>query len=630
MESGKLLHVPVESEEMYEDVIPDTLDLAERCALAVHGITRCVDPELLTMWFNIFYAVDEPHMTHWGSADVGCDTKFGEALPLLRLTCGTNDNMELQDRYFAEMLGRIEGGLYWDKYTPKRPWRNLYAVGHYGTGKDEDFAVIGHNGLMMRAMNVWSQLTDDDKLDKASADLVKGMSRVAVKKADYWYYPEKGGWAEPCTYPKSGWINTEESLSETEGGEGSVTAYHGHQIYGAGQWYERSRDKNALELMEKLSRYVMQPRFWGGVADASRQGGVGHVSGVLPDPAFYNGYGMGHWCSHFHARAIALRGLLMYGRMAQDSAVLEFVKRSWEFTLSQGIARMGWINCYPGALNQVEGCALGDLVGMGIRLSDWGMGDYWDDVDAVVRNQLVQQQLTHPELLMLVAKHGKGKSWGENQALPGQVFYAPDIFTRALGVFGGTATPTSIPNAWVMHCCTGNAARGLYYAWEGTLREEGKTACVNLLLNRAGKLIDIHSYLPNQGKVVIKNKKAEKIRIRIPGWVDRKSLRMKNGDRDIPQDFVGNYLLIDSVKLSDEITITFEVPQSAVKYTINTNSPAEQEYTCAFRGSNLVDISPRDNAPTSYPLYRCDSMKTEDVGMKKVKRFMPKKIIRNW
>jgi hypothetical protein len=42
---------------------------------------------------------------------------------------------------------------------------------------------------------------------------------------------------------------------------------------------------------------------------------------------------------------------------------------------------------------------VGDMVGLGIRLSDAGLGDYWDDVDAVVRNQLVEQQLTDPAAL---------------------------------------------------------------------------------------------------------------------------------------------------------------------------------------------------------------------------------------
>jgi hypothetical protein len=30
-----------------------------------------------------------------------------------------------------------------------------------------------------------------------------------------------------------------------------------------------------------------------------------------------------------------------------DERVLEFVRRAYEFSLTQGIARLGWINCWP-------------------------------------------------------------------------------------------------------------------------------------------------------------------------------------------------------------------------------------------------------------------------------------------
>src|SRR5690242_4100283 len=44
--SGKIpeIKAPAPAGQYYEATIPDTLDLAERCALAVHGITSCTDP----------------------------------------------------------------------------------------------------------------------------------------------------------------------------------------------------------------------------------------------------------------------------------------------------------------------------------------------------------------------------------------------------------------------------------------------------------------------------------------------------------------------------------------------------------------------------------------------------------
>lgn len=62
----------------------------------------------------------------------------------------------------------------------------------------------------------------------------------------------------------------------------------------------------------------------------------------------------------------------------------------------------------------------------------------------------------------------------------------PNVIARSLGVFASVFKP------WVMHCCTGNGARGLYCAWEGTVREKGDTAQVNFLLNRVSKLLDVN------------------------------------------------------------------------------------------------------------------------------------------
>ena len=44
-----------------------------------------------------------------------------------------------------------------------------------------------------------------------------------------------------------------------------------------------------------------------------------------------------------------------------------------------------------------------DMIALGVRLSDAGVGDYWDDVDAVARNQLIEQQLTDAAALERIA-----------------------------------------------------------------------------------------------------------------------------------------------------------------------------------------------------------------------------------
>ena len=625
--------LPVIDGERYRATVPDTLDLAERASLAIHGIGGSIDPELLTMWGVIYYAVKRPHLAHWASAETLCDPKFGESLPLLRIMSGSDEFADLEETYREAMLSRIGDGLYWDRYTPERPWRNSYAEFLYGKGKDEDFATPIGTGRMLRAMLVWREMGwRPDDMEEKLRELTAGLRRIAISKDDYCYYPEKGGWGEACAYPRSGWLNTDEATGETEGGEGSVLCMHGHQIYGAAHWYATSGDPVALDLAARLTRYAMKPKFWGGVPDpqGDRQGLVGQVAPYQPDPVYTAGSEQGHWFSHFHARATALRGILEFAVVAADARAAEFVRRAYEFTQTQGIARTGWINCYPDALNLCEACALGDLVALGIRLSDLGLGDYWDDVDAVVRNQLAEQQLMRADLLERAAENAGDRGESEKEGFPGERFYAEDIFERTLGVFGSTGAPTSIPNVWVMHCCTGNATQGLYYAWEGILRERGQTAEVNLLLNRAGRLVDVDSYLPFEGKVCIRNKKAQRVSLRIPAWVSRGDLRADVSGVARPDRWIRNTLLFDDLKPGDVITVTFPISESEASYTVNARSATETVYNCTFRGSTLVDISPRDESPTSYPLYLRDGLRKDTAPAKTVERFVANQVISDW
>lgn len=632
MVDPNLFDVPAYQGQSTTTSLPATLDLPERAALALNGIMGTVDPDLLTTWGLVHYAARRPHLSHWASAETLVDPKLVESITLMRIMSGSKQELELEQRYRAAILSRLQDGLYWDLYNPLRPWRNSYSEAFYGKGHDEDFATMPGAGRMLRTMLIWRELgAQPERMENELRSLTAGLLRIAVKKGDYAYYPEHGGWGEPCAYPRSGWLNTDEAQGETEGGEGSVVCMHGHQIYAAARWYLESRQGEALDLANLLTRYVMLPRFWGGVPDpfGDRTGmKIIHIGAHRSDPAFTAGHEQGHWYSHYHARAIALRGILEYAWAAGDDRAAEFVRRAYEYTLTQGIARMGWINCYPAGVNHVEGCALGDLVALGIRLTDYGLGDYWDDVDAMVRNQLVEQQITNPELLHHISQNASSQCC-EN-AYPGQLAFPEDIYTRTLGVYGGTALPTSIPNAWVMHCCTSNASQGLYYAWEGTLRESDHTAQVNLLLNRSSHLLDLDSYLPFEGRVVIHNKNAHRIAVRIPFWVRRDDIMVSINGEITADSWIGNRIMLDGLASGDTITLTFPIVQQTLAYTANAGSPQEQVYHLTLRGSTVVDITPRDDTPTGYPMYLREGLKAEYAPLKTVTRFVPDKLVRGW
>ena len=614
--------------------IPDSLELTERARLALRGIAGSIDERLrYHMYFFVHWDCRTPYRIHHG-ADSTCDPLFAETLAMLRTMSGSEEHLDIETGQWAELLSRIDGDLYWNYSDPLRPWGNSYMYAHFdGERRAEDVANVAGNGMLLRALLTRRELLGDSSLDGYLQRLVRGLRRIAIHQRDYSYYPD-GGFGEPFNFPRSGWVSTREPLAETEGGEGSVTSYQATPLSGLVRWYQASGDTQALDLAGRLARFCMKRRFWGGVADPHGDfaGLPIQIATSLPDPACVAGAELGHWFSHGHARAWTLRALLDYGAATGDERVLEFVRRGYEYTLTMGIPRIGWYNVFPGRLNFTEGCMLGDMVALGIRLSDYGVGDYWDDVDAVVRNHLCEQQVLSEELLRRVAAASPAERREQDRTDICHQHGTDQVIERTLGIFAGVSLPDSIPAGWVwsMQCCTGTAAQGLYYAWEGAVREQGDSATVNLLLNRVAAGLEVASHLPFSGKVTIRNRIKRRIAVRIPCWARHHKIVALVSGREVSPRWLGAYLMFESLKPGDEISIRFPIHETIASYTVNSRTEMEQRYTCTFRGSTLVDIDPRDERPASYPLYRRSHLRRDDAPMKDATRFVPRKHIVRW
>ena len=87
-----------------------------------------------------------------------------------------------------------------------------------------------------------------------------------------------------------------------------------------------------------------------------------------------------------------------------------------------------------------------------------------------------------------------------------------------LGGFCGPGRVTSLNNGYPARCCRGNGAQEPYRAWDGIVSCTDGAAQVNLLLNRASPWLDVDSHLPYEGRVVIQDKRARTVAVRLPGW----------------------------------------------------------------------------------------------------------------
>src|SRR6185295_14186081 len=106
-------------------------------------------------------------------------------------------------------------------------------------------------------------------------------------------------------------------------------------------------------------------------------------------------------------------------------------------------------------------------------------------------------------------------------------------------------------------CCCGNATHALFYAWDAIVQCHHGNAQINLLLNRASPWLDVDSYLPYEGKVIIHNKSARRLLVRIPGFVDPKKVRSTINQRPGSPFLVGRYLVFQKVPEHSEVAIEF-------------------------------------------------------------------------
>jgi hypothetical protein len=122
----------------------------------------------------------------------------------------------------------------------------------------------------------------------------------------------------------------------------------------------------------------------------------------------------------------------------------------------------------------------------------------------------------------------------------------------------------------------------------------------------------VDSYLPYEGKVVIHNKKAKNIYVRIPAWADKEAVRLRLGDENINNIWIGNYLAITGLKPGAVITVEFPMVESTEELG---------GFTMRFKGNTLIDISPRSQTG-GYPMYDRDHFKIDKAPMKKATRYV--------
>ena len=524
--------------------IPDTLDLVERADFVINAITRCTNPEAEhAVYFYTNLYRNPPTMIR----QIPLYGKFIEGLALARLMTGSTFNQHV-DRIWQEALLR--------KLNEEKP------------------VLLGPEGGRQTAwLGIQYIVSKDPMWKELGESAVRRALDAAVHKGNYCYFPY-----DPPAMP-TGWAAT----------------LQGWTLQGVTQFYNATGSEIALELAGKLARYLKDHAE---VFDAEGRFLARHGDSIPQSPESRLGPAL-----HFHHNGNAMDALAEYALATDDVEYTEFVKKSYHYarSLKDSSPLVGffpeYIEDWPDERGVVdsEGCCVVDMLLTALWLTKAGAGDYWDDIDRYLRNQFAEMQMTSGDWITRVAEKRPPQPIGEDEAAVGD----PD---RCVGSFAGWSSANDF---WVeagngiMHCCTGNGARALYYLWENMIDFREGELHLHLLLNRDSDWAEMASYIPHQGRVDLKLKQeCARLLIRVPEWIETRDSDISCTLNGAPHNlgWAGRYVVVEGASPGNTIRLDFPIPERTVEETIG-----EVDYTLRLRGNNVVSISPPGK---NYPFYQ--------------------------
>lgn len=567
--------------ERYEATVPDTLDLQERAALAVNVLTEATDPDAdHEMYWLTFIGRNPIFMQHDFSDH--CQCKFMEALPLLRVISGSRQN-EHVDRKWMEVLLRQQdddGVL----YTPLkgRPWAIIEGEYYLG-GKPEFEQYIDpfHNARVLTAVMLYNRRDEGTLWAQTARKVVDGLVDLAVDRGDYAYY-------SPTSMRAVGGETGD--IGQTDR---MIGAHVGFMILALVHAYREIGYAPALTLAGKLVHYLRY---------------------VLKYPDEEGRFEPGPM-AHFHMHTYVLLSYVEYARQTGNQDLLEHARKGYEYAKSMGNTLMGYFPefLHSKELEHSELCEVADMIVIAIKLTDAGVGDYLDDADRWIRNMFAEGQLT-PAKAELIRRHAERKPRQEIDSM----YQNPDrALERNIGAFAGWPKANdwyADQRAGIMHCCTGNASRAIYFIWEKILSFDAGKLSVNLLLNRASPWADVDSHIPYRGQVDVKMKQTADLAVRVPEWTKPEEVKVVLNEGERPFGWNGRYAEIGRVEAGDAIAVIF--PIHIVAHTVEIE---KETYELVCKGNEIIDISPPGKI---CPLFQRPHYHEDTARWRKIERFV--------
>jgi hypothetical protein len=623
----------------YQDTVPDTLDLAERARIAVEGVlTQGCNPEYdCEIYQQANYYWDPPVMYHSFHDYNGGQAKYLESLALLRQIAGSDVNLNVDQR-MLEVAHRMIGpdGLSY-MAVQGRPWalfddwNSILRPTNMPPPAVEQLFSLWPHGRAILALAAWHTREPGNKIThELMLQSALGVASIGVEKGDMLYFPCEllyrttdqtlaagGTFGGEASSPVP--LSTALAKAAAEGLQVKPAACcdAGTTMQGLARVLQLTGDERVAKLAGQLSHYVRQP--------------------FLPDGQMNRGWG------HIHSNLFAITGLLDYAVLAGDRELQQLCRGVYEHARSEGVPQLGF---YPDGAFQYgkkmvcsESCCVADPLILAVKLSEYSVGDYWEDVDRSVRNHFAEAQrittdwpedvVDLPEAAGHEERYLGGydpKDLPHLTSIPG-FMVRENVHERMRGCFATFSSINDWYPGWAGHvhlrmgvsaCCTGNGTRAIFYAWRGILTRRDDRLLVNLLLNRSSVWADVNSHIPYAGQVDIRMKRSMRLMVRIPEWVDRGAIDVTVNQKKRKFNWDGRYLDVGQVDRANRVRLCFPIEERT--QILDVPFGEHPKVTVTLRGNDVVDISPRG---VNLPFYQREHFRSGKTRWKKMMRFEP-------
>lgn len=589
----------------YTDTVPDTLDLAERAGWFINGATR--DQVLLpgsTVWVpgspGLFNAANPrfPNTTCPGTSTCIDVVNGFQNWGKIALSTFLAREMSPYDRTDAngtvgQQYRSVTGMLDFKTFEALRD----FALAHPPLG-GYNWVVVGNNTGVVVTQSLIARYAQDpsnQELKDTINEFVRMIKQAYLKPVTYkskTYY----SFYDPALAKSTGGCRSQEDAHRS-GYLGDYTCAFvlGRASLAMFNWYELSGNQDAYDIGTKLNDLL---RNWDEIWRNPQPG-------VFPDG------GAGQYYGHIHGYLQAAHGYLAEAEVRMktnpsDAIAQKDIQLANDmYAFTKRITQGGVIGNFGGQ-DAVE-----DMIRIGLKLSELGGGNYYEEIERWTRNQLAEAQIDSYTAANYIGNAATGN-------------YPTDhVGDKMRGLwFSDAAHVLAIPPQTQMFNVDDatNPMHAMYEVWDNVVLIKGVVAQINFSLNRAHQYMDVKSDLPYRGQVKISMKSnigpVRTLVVRIPSWANKSSVAVVkvdgSGEQTLAQgigwSWGGNYVQIPSIipNVSYIIRYPIVVAQKQFKemrtmsnhwyegYPASASQPdAPTTYTGTFRGDTMVDASPR-------------------------------------